>query len=100
MSISSHGSRETSTSSGTHGTNGTHHSRGAARAAGKAVGKGFGKVGNALVKGHVDVGVALADGVHALPKLYGDKVRDYGVVTDWKSGSKIGGKVRLPQTLF
>ncbi|KAH6670033.1 glycosyltransferase family 1 protein [Halenospora varia] len=92
VSISSHGSRETSTSSGTHCTNGTHHSRGAARAAGKAVGKGFGKVGNALVKGHVDVGVALADGVHALPKLYGDKVRDYGVVTDWKSGSKIGGK--------
>ncbi|KAF4631575.1 hypothetical protein G7Y89_g6551 [Cudoniella acicularis] len=71
---------------------GTHKSHGAARAAGRAVGKGFGKVGNALVKGAVDVPVALADGLHAMPKLYGDKVRDYGVVSDWKSGSKIGGK--------
>ena len=41
----------------------------------------------------VDVPLALADGLHAVPKLYGEKVRDHGTVTDWKSGGAVTGKV-------
>jgi hypothetical protein len=72
----------------------TKHSS-ASRAAGKAVGRGFGKVGNAIFKTAVDLPVAVADGFHAAPKLYGGKVRELGDVNDWKSGSKVGGKVSL-----
>lgn len=62
-------------------------------AAGRAVGQGFGRVGTAMAKTVVDLPLAMADGLHAVPSLYGEKVRDYGTVTGWKSGGIVGGKV-------
>ncbi|KAH8658577.1 hypothetical protein BGZ61DRAFT_465799 [Ilyonectria robusta] len=40
----------------------------------------------------VDIPLAFAEGSRALPKLYGEQVRDYGTVTDWKSGLVVSGK--------
>ena len=64
-----------------------------AGAAGRAIGESFGKIGNAVVKAAVDLPVAMADGLHNMPNLYGDKVRQYDPVTGWKSGGVIGVKV-------
>jgi sterol 3beta-glucosyltransferase len=65
-----------------------------AGAATVAVGKGLGKISTGLAKGvMLDLPVAMADGFHALPVLYGDKKMKRGAVTDWKSGMKVGGKV-------
>ena len=59
-----------------------------------AVGKGLGKISTGLAKGvMLDLPVAMADGFHALPVLYGDKKMERGAVKDWKSGMKVGGKV-------
>ncbi len=66
----------------------------AAGAAGKAVGRGFGKVGLALTKTAIDLPRAVADGLHNVPELYGEKVREIGPIRGWKSGSKTGLKVR------
>lgn len=63
--------------------------------AGKEVGRGLGRVETAMAKTVVDLPLAMADGLHAVPTLYGEKVRDYGPVTGWKSGSIVGGKVRF-----
>lgn len=41
----------------------------------------------------VDMPLAFAEGSRALPKLYGEEVRDYGTVKDWKSGLSKSGKV-------
>ena len=65
-----------------------------AGAAGRAIGESFGKVGNAVAKAAVDLPVAMADGLHNMPNLYGDKVRQYDPVTGWKSGGLVGMKVR------
>jgi hypothetical protein len=62
-------------------------------AAGKAVGHGFGKVGLAITKTAVDLPLAVADGLHNMPSLYGDEVRDFGCVRGWKSGGIVGMKV-------
>ncbi|KAF8864364.1 UDP-Glycosyltransferase/glycogen phosphorylase [Acephala macrosclerotiorum] len=62
------------------------------KAAANAVGRGFGKVGMALTKGAVDLPRAMADGLHNVPALYGDKVRDYGEIRGWKSGTLSGVK--------
>ena len=65
-----------------------------AAAASLAVGKGIGRISGGLAKGVIlDLPVAMADGFHALPMLYGDKKMEHGVVRDWKSGVKVGGKV-------
>lgn len=40
----------------------------------------------------VDMPLAFAEGSRALPKLYGEEVRDYGTVKDWKSGLSKSGK--------
>lgn len=40
----------------------------------------------------VDMPLAFAEGSRALPKLYGEEVRDYGTVKDWKSGFVKSGK--------
>jgi hypothetical protein len=46
-----------------------------------------------VVKGAaVDIPLALADGLHKLPKFYGDDVRDHGKVTGAGSGLAVGGK--------
>lgn len=63
------------------------------KAAANAVGRGFGKVGMALTKGAIDLPRAMADGLHNVPALYGDKVRDYGEIRGWKSGTITGVKV-------
>lgn len=47
-----------------------------------------------LAKGMLlDLPVAMADGFHHLPVLYGDKKMERGKVTGWKSGMIVGGKV-------
>lgn len=43
----------------------------------------------------LDMPLAFAEGSRAIPKLYGEKVRDYGQITDWKSGLKVSGKSLL-----
>lgn len=40
----------------------------------------------------IDMPLAFAEGSRALPKLYGEEVRDYGPVKDWKSGLSKSGK--------
>jgi sterol 3beta-glucosyltransferase len=65
-----------------------------ASAASLAAGKGLGKMSGGLAKGIIlDLPVAMADGFHALPVLYGDKPMAREAVTDWKSGAVVGGKV-------
>jgi sterol 3beta-glucosyltransferase len=64
----------------------------AAGAAGKAVGRGFEKVGMAVTKGVVDLPRAVADSLQNVPALYGEKVRDYGEIRGWKSGGMVGVK--------
>jgi sterol 3beta-glucosyltransferase len=63
------------------------------KAAANAVGRGLGKVGMALTKGAIDLPRAMADGLHNVPALYGDKVRNYGEIRGWKSGAVVGAKV-------
>lgn len=40
----------------------------------------------------IDTPLAIAEGSRALPKLYGEEVRDYGTIKDWKSGFSKSGK--------
>lgn len=78
----------------------TRRHTGAAAAAG-AAGKGLGKMGGGFAKGMLlDLPVAMADGFHAMPMLYGDKKIERGVITDWKSGMAVGGKVRRNYSEF
>lgn len=78
----------------------TYRHTGAAAAAG-AAGKGLGKMGGGFAKGMLlDLPVAMADGFHAMPMLYGDKKMDRGAITDWKSGMAVGGKVRKEYSDF
>lgn len=67
-----------------------------AAAASLAAGKGLGKMSSGLAKGIIlDLPVAMADGFHALPVLYGDQPMPRGAVNDWKSGMAVGGKVSV-----
>ncbi|OBT56319.1 hypothetical protein VE04_02840 [Pseudogymnoascus sp. 24MN13] len=66
---------------------------GGVRSVGTTSAKGAAKMVGSVVKGSlVTVPVALTDGLHQLPALYGDKPRDNGQVNDWKSGGKVAGK--------
>jgi hypothetical protein len=53
-------------------------------------------LGNMIVRPYksifVDVPLAVADGLHAVPKLYGGEVRERGKITDLKSGTLVAGK--------
>jgi len=53
-------------------------------------------LGDVCVKGvkglAVDIPLACAQGFQNVPTWYGDEARDYGRVTDWKSGAVAGGK--------
>ena len=70
-----------------------HNPTGAAAAAGVAT-KELGKMSGGFAKGILlDLPVAMADGFHNMPVLYGDKKMERGDVTDWKSGMAVGGKV-------
>ncbi|KAF5671692.1 glycosyltransferase family 1 [Fusarium heterosporum] len=61
--------------------------------AGKSAGKGVSKMATSVLKGSlVDVPLALTEGLHNLPELYGDKVRKHNKITDWKSGTAEAGK--------
>ncbi|KAK8906641.1 hypothetical protein QC760_005224 [Botrytis cinerea] len=60
---------------------------------GGAIGHSMVALGGSITKATlVSVPMALADGFHAVPKLYGEKVRDHGPLTDWKSGGVVAGK--------
>lgn len=64
----------------------------AARMAGASA-KSFGDLNLKGFKGlMVDIPLATAEGLRNVPALYGDKPRDHGTVTDWKSGALTGGK--------
>ncbi|KAJ5923344.1 hypothetical protein N7454_008589 [Penicillium verhagenii] len=53
----------------------------------------FGKFTAGYFKGVlVDIPTAAADGFRHVSQVYGDKPKDYGTVTDWRSGAKVGGK--------
>ncbi|KAH7134914.1 sterol glucosyltransferase [Dendryphion nanum] len=55
--------------------------------------KGFGKFNLSMFKGAVvDLPLAAAEGFRAVPKLYGEEVKDHGKVTDVVSGFTVGGK--------
>ena len=60
---------------------------------GNRIARGFGKAGNTILKGGlVDIPFALAEGLRNAPAMYGDKPRDFGPVTDWKTGGIVAGK--------
>jgi hypothetical protein len=57
-------------------------------------GKGFGKMVGVLPKATlVDFPLAITEGLHHMPRLYGEEVRNHGQVKDWKSGGVVAGKV-------
>lgn len=62
---------------------------------GRAIGagaKGVGKFIGSYYKGVlVDIPLATTEGLRAVPRLYGEDVKDYNV-NDWKSGALAGGK--------
>ncbi|KAJ7853535.1 hypothetical protein B0H14DRAFT_3085621 [Mycena olivaceomarginata] len=45
--------------------------------------------------GAVDIPMALTEGMRNVPKMYGEEVKDYGHVKDWKSGMLVAGKTFL-----
>jgi hypothetical protein len=58
-----------------------------------ASGKSFGRVMTAHWQGvFVDIPLAVTEGLRSVPKLYGEEVKDYGEVKDWKSGALVAGK--------
>ncbi|KAJ4346070.1 hypothetical protein N0V95_005745 [Ascochyta clinopodiicola] len=55
--------------------------------------KGFGNFNKALFKGSiVDLPLAAAEGFRAVPKLYGEEVKDHGEVTNIQTGFGKAGK--------
>lgn len=53
----------------------------------------FGKFTTGYFKGVlVDIPTAAADGFRHASQLYGDKPKEYGTVSDWRSGAKVGSK--------
>ncbi|KXH28783.1 hypothetical protein CNYM01_10606 [Colletotrichum nymphaeae SA-01] len=70
-----------------------HEAGSASGAAAMAVGKGFASMSGAIVKGGlVSMPLAITEGLHNAPNLYGDNVRDNGKVEDWKSGGVVAAK--------
>jgi hypothetical protein len=66
---------------------------------GAVAGRGAATMTGSLVKGTlVTVPTALADGLHNVPKLYGEDVVAREPITDWKSGHKVAAKVSNPAT--
>ena len=55
--------------------------------------KEFGRLYMAVFRGlGVDIPYACAEGFRAVPRLYGEEVKDYGDVKDWSSGFEVAGK--------
>ncbi|GJC78427.1 sterol 3-beta-glucosyltransferase UGT80B1 [Colletotrichum liriopes] len=70
-----------------------HEAGRASGAAAMAVGKGFASMTGAVAKGGlVSLPLAVAEGLHNVPRLYGDKPREHGKVEDWKSGGVVAAK--------
>lgn len=77
----------------TEGTSSGAHSAVTAGRMASAGAKGFGRFNVALFKGAiVDLPLAAAEGFRAVPKLYGEEIKDHGEVTDVKSGFGKAGK--------
>jgi hypothetical protein len=58
-----------------------------------ASGRSLGDLVSTYTKGAlVDMPLAAAEGLRVVPRMYGEKVRDHGQVTDWKSGFTVAGK--------
>lgn len=77
----------------TEGTSDAAHNAATAGRMATVGAKGFGKFNMALFKGAiVDVPLAAAEGFRAVPKLYGEEVKDHGEVTDIQSGFGKAGK--------
>ena len=58
-----------------------------------ATAKGFGKFTGSYFKGIVvDIPHAAAEGFRQVPRLYGEKPKEYGAIQDWKSGAIFGGR--------
>jgi len=69
-----------------------HNAATAGRMAGAAA-KGFGRFNAAFFKGAiVDLPLAAAEGFRAVPRLYGEEVKDHGEVTGIQSGFGKAGK--------
>ncbi|WYZ45983.1 hypothetical protein EsH8_IX_000208 [Colletotrichum jinshuiense] len=70
-----------------------HETGRASGAAAIAAGKGLASMAGTVTKGGlVNLPLAVAEGMHNVPRLYGDKVRDNGKVEDWKSGGVVAAK--------
>lgn len=77
----------------TEGTSDAAHNAATVGRMAAAGAKGFGRFNAALFKGAVvDIPLAAAEGFRAVPKLYGEEVRDHGEVTDIQSGFSKAGK--------
>ncbi|KAF2014279.1 glycosyltransferase family 1 protein [Aaosphaeria arxii CBS 175.79] len=77
----------------TEGTSDAAHGAVTAGRMAAAGAKGFGRFNAALLKGvAVDLPLATAEGFRALPRLYGEEVRDHGEVTNIQSGFGKAGK--------
>ncbi|KAH6614137.1 sterol glucosyltransferase [Boeremia exigua] len=77
----------------TEGTSDMAHSASTAGRMATAGAKGFGRFNAALFKGAIiDLPLAAAEGFRAVPKLYGEEVRDHGEVTNVQSGFSKAGK--------
>ncbi|KAJ5385716.1 hypothetical protein N7509_008257 [Penicillium cosmopolitanum] len=55
--------------------------------------KSLGKVVGYWYKGMlIDMPLAVSEGLRAVPRLYGEEVRDHGTIRDWRSGATFAGK--------
>jgi hypothetical protein len=55
--------------------------------------KSLSKIPHVYLKGVlVDMPFAAAEGFRAMPRLWGGEIKDYGKVTDWKTGAIVAGK--------
>ncbi|OCL10385.1 glycosyltransferase family 1 protein [Glonium stellatum] len=76
--------------------NGIHTARVMAAASAKGVGRFFVQYTKGTL---VDIPLACTEGLRAVPKLYGEEVKDYGNVKDWKTGMTIAGKMFVHGTV-
>ena len=54
--------------------------------------KKLGRFNMTIFKGlGVDIPYACAEGFRAVPKLYGEEIKDHGDVKDWSSGFEVAG---------
>lgn len=74
-----------------------HKGRSGLSTAGHMVGASAGSLGG-LTKDHfkgifIDIPMAATDGFRNVSNMYGERPKNYGAVSDWKSGAKVGSKV-------